>query len=99
MTTISSSAFRLDLSSVSTIATLAAALKAEIPGLTTYTDYSTGRGTTLLCAHYACPCGEASKLCVEFYEAPMAARVRDHVERIKHLLREHVRGEDNEPNF
>ena len=95
--TIDPSAFRLDLSRASAIDALAAALRAEIPGVMTDSAYDIRSDVTLLRVRYTCPCGEISNVAMTFYEGPIS--VRDAIERIKELLRVHVRGEGNEPNF
>lgn len=93
----SSTAFRLDLSSASTIYALAARLRSEIPGLTTDIGYDIRFEVTVLRARYACPCGEISNLSVAFYGEPRS--VPEQLERIKCALRNHIRAEGNEPNF
>lgn len=99
MITVRPDAFRLDLSSETIFDAVAKALKAEIPGLTTYIQSDVPAYATVLHARYACPCGEVSGLSLELPEEPDPRRIPFLVDMIKHRLREHVRAEGNEPNF
>jgi hypothetical protein len=78
---------------------LATTLEREIPGLST--SIETEWDGVTLDARYACPCGEISLLRVVFCDAdpPDSRCVPYQAARIKYLLRKHVRGEGNEPNF
>jgi hypothetical protein len=78
---------------------VAARLEAEIPGLRTRVDYDMLADATVLKARYDCPCGEISGLCQVFYDGDEHVPVEWRVNRLKTILREHVREEGNEPNF
>lgn len=84
--------------------TLAQLLESDIPGLEHYTLVKSSHVCLVL--HYQCPCGEVSGIdCsvgrAEAYLGVWSSVefVNHYIDRVKRMLRSHVRSEGNEPNF